>query len=78
MYVKLPKQRQQELLTNRLGTAGKLGKRKIRRTPDLEIENSGVFILNQPTLFHLVGDLCERRAYQDRTYPSMTTTTDNQ
>ena len=77
MYVKLPKRRQQELLTNRFGNAGKLEKRKTRWTPDLEIENSGVFILNQPTLFNSVGDLYERRTRQDRTHPSMTTTTDH-
>jgi hypothetical protein len=77
MYVKLPKQRQPGLLTNRFGTAGKLEKRKIRRTPDLEIQNSGVFILNRPTLFKSVGDLYERRTCQDRTHPSMTTATDH-
>ena len=77
MYVKLPKERQPGLLTNRFGTTGKLEKRKIRWTPDLEIENSGVFILNQPTLFHSVGDLYERRTRQDWTHSTMTQTTDN-
>jgi hypothetical protein len=58
MYEKLPKQRQQGLLTNRLGTIGKLEKRKIRLTPDSEIEISGVFILNRPTLFKFRWAVC--------------------
>lgn len=48
MYVALPIRRQHQLLVNSFGTAEKLEKSKNRLAPVLEIEKSGVFILNQP------------------------------
>ena len=71
MNVALPRKRQHsQLLAINFAAVEKLEKRKIRLTPVLEIENTGVFILNQPTPFRfwwaisMKGGLVENQSMQ--------------